>query len=215
VQQTITIVINGSGEPVVTSHTSHTDKRRDFGPGRVIFTAGSEAAFSYVIKSGSVRLDGDGMTRTINEGCVIGEEALLGQPYEVTATAITEVEIDVVDAAKFLADVSGEARDFLVSLANTNQELLAERQVAHISNLKVRLSNLIEQILDREGKEIGKGWWRIERQIKHHVIATMIGAKRATVSAYFSHARAAGVLRDTGENLDVDREGLRAFLVKQ
>lgn len=188
---------------------------KKFSDGQLIFGAGSSAPQAFVILSGSVQMESGSVSRTAEEGTLIGEEAFLDQDYEFTAVAVGECTVEVINTKATMVALGERGSNLVKALSETCQALMAERHGVQFSNLKVRLSNLIEKLMDQEGEEIGEGWWRINRRIKHEAIASMIGARRPTVSAYLSSLRNEGIMREAENGwLEVNRRGMRGFFVR-
>ena len=96
--------------------------------GRVLTAQGDFGREAFVIVSGTARVDIDGTeVATLGPGQQFGELALLdGGPRTATVTALSPMELVVIDQRSFLSlldEVPGLARRILASLASTIREL--------------------------------------------------------------------------------------------
>jgi len=107
--------------------------------GRVLTTEGDFGREAFVVVSGTARVNIDGTeVATLGPGQQFGELALLdGGPRTATVTALSPMELVVIDQRSFLSlldEVPGLARRILASLASTIRELdtqVAERPTSH------------------------------------------------------------------------------------
>lgn len=216
-QTIITIQVDSENPPVI--HGDHhlissSISSRSFEKGRVLYNAGAAAGFAYIIKSGTIQLEGESFSRTISEGLIFGEEALLGQPYSYTATALSECTVGIIGAHEFSTSLGSVARQVVEALVRSSGDAMTDRGKAQVSNLKTRLANLLNRMVEDEGEEFEDGWFRIKRKPTHNSIAFAIGAKRSTITVYLSRMRKHGVLNDDGETLDIHRKGMLDYLSK-
>jgi CRP/FNR family cyclic AMP-dependent transcriptional regulator len=75
-----------------------------FAPGEVIFTEGDKGDHMYVVRSGEIEIERDGIVaETLSAGGIFGEMALIdGSPRSATARAKTACEIAPINEKSFL-----------------------------------------------------------------------------------------------------------------
>lgn len=148
--------------------------------GGVLFSEGDKGPSVFLIKSGTVMISTGKTSRPVEAGCVIGEDAILGQEYSYSAIAATDVALDEY-AGKFNNPI-------YVGLAKLHLNAWEDRQFVQSANLKTRLLDFL-LLLSKDGKKAEGGW--IEVEIPAHAeIAETIGSKRSAVSRYLTHAYA-------------------------
>lgn len=81
----------------------HVDDFERHAAGDVIFAQGDVAEVAYVVRSGEVGIVLDGReVERIGEGAMFGEMAIIeSEPRSATATAVTDVELAVIDRKSF------------------------------------------------------------------------------------------------------------------
>lgn len=212
----ITIRCDGERPAILTSQPepNPTMKSRSVEAGLSLYSIGSDAGFAYIIKSGSIQLESDSFTRTIGEGSIFGEEALLGVPYVCTATALSECTLGVIGASDFCSKLAPLTKEVLLALAESSVNAMKERGVVQVSNLKERLVDMFNQMIALEGEDVGDGWYRVNRKPTHNAIAFAIGAQRSTVTVYMSKMRKGGVIRDEGDTIDIHKKRMEEYLAK-
>ncbi|MDQ3512630.1 MAG: Crp/Fnr family transcriptional regulator [Chloroflexota bacterium] len=193
-----------------------------FHRGQVIFTPGQGVGLYYVVRSGSVRLfkalhDG----RAVNLG-ILGpntlftqEESYDGLSTGVTAEAMSEATISIVDAADLsrlisrspdlaAAVVSGMARRL------TEVQTLVEQLLAR--DTSVRLVTTLLQLSRQFGRPTADGMTSITLPLTHQSLANMIGSNRVTVTRKLLELQERGLVRSLGRNaMAVDPSRLQRF----
>lgn len=213
--QTITITIGeGCGPARVSQSGGVSLKAKDVSAGHKLLTAGNDGSSAYIIRSGAIRLDTRSVARVAKSGSIIGEEALMGEPFEYTATALEDSVVEVVglDVVESLGE-SGK-KIVLALIESIRRSRRESTEAYEDSNLRVRLGKLLIALAGEAGTELPDGFVRIERRITHKALGERIGAPRATVSAYLKDLRDNGLLRDDEGLIEIHKEGVRAFLVK-
>ena len=215
--QTITITIGGDGCAKVSQRGRAADdlKTKDVSAGQRLLVSGGDGSSAYIVRSGSVRLEKRSVAHIVREGAIIGEEALLGEPFDYTATALEDGVVEVV-GRDFVEALGESGKRVVLALAESVRMARDESNEAHLdSNLKVRLAKHLINLAVEDGSELKGGWFRIERRITHKNLAEMIGSTRATVSVYLKDLRDNGLLRDEDGLIEIHKDGVRAFLVKE
>jgi CRP-like cAMP-binding protein len=61
--------------------------------GETLYDQGEAAEYAFLILSGEIAMERNGVTLGSGEGAVIGFSSLVGRPYGATATAITDCDL--------------------------------------------------------------------------------------------------------------------------
>lgn len=95
-----------------------------FAPGEVVFAEGDKGEYMYVVRSGEIDIERDGIVvETLSVGGIFGEMALIdGSPRSATARAKTASELAPINEKSFLFFVH-ETPFFAIAVMRT----LAER----------------------------------------------------------------------------------------
>lgn len=95
-----------------------------FAPGEVVFAAGDKGEHMYVVRSGEIEIERDGVVvESLSAGGIFGEMALIdGSPRSATARAKTDCELAPINEKSFLFFVH-ETPFFAIAVMRT----LAER----------------------------------------------------------------------------------------
>jgi CRP/FNR family transcriptional regulator, cyclic AMP receptor protein len=194
-------------------------RSRQYKRGQVIFQVKEKADSLMIVDSGVVRtfLEVPGKelaARLVREGEIIGETALVSDVRDHSAVvmedaSLREYDVPVVTAALANDSVGIEITRLLVSRIHDLYVALTEQAI--LPSLS-RLAKTIIELAQQDGEPV-EGGVLIKSRPTHDVLASMISARRETVTLHMQALRSKGAveLRDSG--LLVRLELLRKFTV--
>jgi CRP-like cAMP-binding protein len=102
------VTSRGVERPATIEIFKNVDEVERFGPGEVIFSAGDQGECVYVVRSGTVTIEAEGLPlEELGPGGVFGELALIdSSPRSATARATTACELVALNERAFLFHVS-------------------------------------------------------------------------------------------------------------
>jgi CRP/FNR family transcriptional regulator, cyclic AMP receptor protein len=190
-------------------------------PRDTIVEQGVPAPAVYVVSQGRAKVSvaaRDGRTVTIRElgpGEIIGEVSLFdGGPPSATVTALTEVELVVVDRASFitLLERSPQIAVALLSvLASRLRRITAWADDLAGLPVSARLAKCLLGILAEHGQATGPNRYRIGQRISQQALAERIGVTRESINKHLKRLGRAGILvQEAGHLVITDRAALEA-----
>jgi len=190
-------------------------------PRDTIVEQGVPAPAVYVVSQGRAKVSvaaRDGRTVTIRElgpGEIIGEVSLFdGGPPSATVTALTDVELVVVDRASFitLLERSPQIAVALLSvLASRLRRITAWADDLAGLPVSARLAKCLLGILAEHGQATGPNRYRIGQRISQQALAERIGVTRESINKHLKRLGRAGILvQEAGHLVITDRAGLEA-----
>jgi CRP-like cAMP-binding protein len=186
-----------------------------------IVEQGVPADAVYIVSRGraSVSVVGrDGRTVTLRElgpGEIIGEVSLFdGGPPSATVTALTDLELVVVDRGSFtiLLERSPQiAVALLPVLASRLRRLTAWADDLAGLPVSARLAKCLLSILAEHGQATGPNRYRIGERISQQALAERIGVTRESINKHLKRLGRAGILvQEAGHLVITDRAALEA-----
>jgi CRP/FNR family transcriptional regulator len=197
-------------------------QHRSYQRRQIIFDPQERGAAIYLLKQGRVKLSrfderGKELTLAIlEEGEFFGEEALLGEERRLGyAEALDDVKLCRVPVGEF-ERLMGENSELSMAVskqlggrllgAQTQFETLAFRDVTE------RLAAALVQLAERNGSQEENGGIRIDLQLTHQEIASLVASTRETTTTLLGKLKRDGLIRAAGRFLVVqDLEALRAL----
>ncbi len=188
--------------------------------GEEIVQQGFPAEAFYVIVKGRASVsvagrDGRVLTlREIGETEIIGEVSLFdGGLPSATVTAVTDIELVVVDRQSFMNLVEERpqiAVSFLPVLASRLRRLTAWADDLAGLPLSARLAKSLLGLVAAHGQELGPSRTRIVRRLSQEDLARMVGATRESINKHLGRLERDGILvRESGFLVIVDLPGLQ------
>lgn len=182
-----------------------------FKPGESLYHAGDSKPYLFTLREGTVKLvqylpDGSHrIVRLLRQGAVAGLEALLGEPYAHTATALQPVLTCRIPRA-VVDRLSAETPRLHTQLMKRWHQSLqqADDWLTELStgSARLRLARLLLQMLDATDGDI------CHLPIREDVGA-MLAITMETASRTVAEFRRAGLIADVGDHLvRCNREGL-------
>lgn len=160
--------------------------KRTMEGGGLLFSAGDTGSSIYLIKSGLMLISsesgGTKTSRAVGPGCVLGEDAIMNDPYAYSAECLEKTSLEEYRVSDL------EGGDILRGLATMHAEAWRDRVAAQEGNLKVRLVHALIE-LSKGGEKLAGGWVGLDPSVTHAMIADMIGSSRSTVTAYINDWR--------------------------
>jgi len=186
-----------------------------------IVEQGVPAPAVYVVSQGRANVSvvgRDGRTVTIRElgpGEIIGEVSLFdGGPPSATVTALTDVELVVIDRASFTAllEQSPQIAIALLSvLASRLRRITAWADDLAGLPVSARLAKCLLGILAEHGQPTGPNRYRIGERISQQALAERIGVTRESINKHLKRLGRAGiVVQEAGHLVITDRAALEA-----
>ena len=194
---------------------------KHYAKGETIFYAGDPATDLHVIARGQVKLvtqDANGSERILvvcGVNDFIGEAFLTeASTYFVDAVALTDTVTCPVSRQQFL-QMALHAPHFTLTFT----EILASHlfhcreQLGHsYAPVKTRLVKTFLEQAERFGEPEESGWVKLETQLKHEELASMISATRVSVSMAIAELREAQLIVGTRGNYRIDVAALSSYL---
>lgn len=176
---------------------------RGFEKGETIFWSGEPATSLHIIAKGRVKLVTP--TASGNE-CILAicgpqdfiGEAFMGEGarYRVDAVALSEVTTCPISRAQFL-ELAQQAPNFVLAFSEVLASHLfycRDQLSSSYAPVKARLvTSLVEQA-QRFGRPQENGWVRLEIELKHEELASLISATRVSVSMAMAELRDEGLV---------------------
>ncbi len=189
--------------------------------GQTIFYAGDPATDLHIIAKGQVKLvtqDANGSERILvvcGVNDFIGEAFLTeASSYFVDAVALTDTVTCPVSRPQFL-QMALHAPHFTLTFT----EILASHlfhcreQLGHsYAPVKTRLVKTFLEQAERFGEPEENGWVKLETELKHEELASMISATRVSVSMAIAELRDARLIEGTRGNYRIDVAALSSYL---
>ncbi len=161
----------------------------------IIYHQGDELHFSYIVKSGRVRLSYysiDGEEKGIliaEENCMFGEGAALpGYETYYTATAIVDCDLYLVPTNKLISTIQNDsdfAMNIIMLMARKMRIYSAQEIELSFTEAYTRTCHFLLYIADIYGEKTENGI-RIGIKFTHQELANMIHASRVSVANIFS-----------------------------
>lgn len=173
---------------------------RSFKRGDMVYSAGDASEALLLLLMGRIRLyeiaAGQEFTfEVIQAGTMFGEASLAGRTHPEYAQALEPALVGLLHLSTFWQlvrenpEVNARVLKLVVTRSYMNRSRMTNIALKGVSG---RLASLILELLQSEGVVTREGHYRITAHYTHEQLATMIGAKRGTVT------RAFGKLQDTG-----------------
>jgi CRP/FNR family transcriptional regulator, cyclic AMP receptor protein len=228
----IRIVVQQANQPIVsvrpvppagvaalspTGLMSLPSRSRQYKRGQLIFGVKDKADTLMIVDTGVVRtfLEASGQetaSRLVREGEIIGETALISDVRDYGAVAMEdasarEYDIAVVKAALANDPVGSEVARLLITRIHDLYTTMAAQTVLTTLN---RLASLLINLAEQDG-EPADGGVLIRSHITHEVLASLISARRETVTLHLQKLRVAGAVDSSSSGLFVRPDLLRKF----
>lgn len=182
---------------------------KSYPAGGVLYRQGEKIPGIFFITAGTVKricLSPGGDERLINivsSGCPVGEAAVVdGLPSQLTAVAMTVVEVLLVDRQKLFDLIRGGGEVGVALLFSMGRQLRAMvMQMADSTNRPVpdRLMCLLHHLTRQSGPD-RRGSPAVTLRMSHQQLAEMLGVSRVTVSTSLASLKEQGVL-ETGHGV--------------
>ncbi|AYF44818.1 MULTISPECIES: Crp/Fnr family transcriptional regulator [Halobacteriovorax] len=204
-------------EAMEVSSTTHTLK---FKRGQSIFSQGNSPEGIYCIQSGNIKLTKTGqdgketIIRIVTHGDVIGHRSLFtAQEFHGTATALDDVVVCFIDrnhVLKLINDKPSIALE-LINKLSRDMGVAEERSSSfHQKNVRERIAQLILELSDSHGVDLGNGEVQINLKLTREEMATMIGTANETLIRIISEYRKDGLIDQNGKLIVIkDRKELQ------
>jgi CRP/FNR family transcriptional regulator, cyclic AMP receptor protein len=168
--------------------------------GAMVYRVGDAAVVLYLLLEGRVRLYGisagqEFTFEVVQAGTIFGETSLAARAHPEYAQALEPARVGLLNLNLFwqLVRQKPEATKRVVKLLVTRSCMNRSRMTdLAVKEVPARLASLILELCQSEGVVTREGLYRIGTYYTHEQLATMIGAKRVSVS------RAFGKLQDSG-----------------
>lgn len=129
---------------------------KEFLPGETVILAGEISPHLFLIKHGSVKLEGNGESFFLSEDDFFGEEGcFLGKPSRFSVTAREETQLQLMESAEaeefFAGDPKAAFTLFIKNSARTNEK---EESLNEMSPQHIRLvAGVLPYVVKKEGSE--------------------------------------------------------------
>lgn len=206
-------------EPEVRAAFGSVVRRRRYAAGRTIYWQGDPGTEMFRIISGSVRMvvtraDGREIAYGLCEpGDCFGDSSLVdGDPRPQSVEAVTDVELDVLEAADFrrLRERFRNFDDALLRLLARQMRVVSMHYAdANLNPLAVRVAGRLHEAACSFGSQADDGL-RLTVPLAQSGLALMVGASRQAVNKVLRKFQSEGLLRiEYGTVLILDPEGVR------
>jgi CRP-like cAMP-binding protein len=172
---------------------------------QTLFFRGDPGYSLFVIASGSVNIQTDGLTGAAvlharrGAGEVIGEMALLtGHPRSADAVTAEECALIQLDREEFLACLAESPRlalNLIGSLATRLAEAAARLEARQELPVPARVAAFVLEMARVHGTEEADGGRRVRARYTDQEVADHVGATRSTVNRCLKELEAAGLIR--------------------
>jgi CRP/FNR family transcriptional regulator len=173
---------------------------RSFTRGEMVYAEGDASDVLFFSLAGRIRLYGisagqEFTFEVIQAGTIFGESSLAGRAHPEYAQALEPALVGLISLNTFWQlvrqnpEVNARVVKLLVTRSCMNRSRMKDLAV---KGVLARLASLILDLLQREGVVTREGHYKIAAHYTQEQLATMIGAKRVTVT------RAFGNLQDSG-----------------
>jgi len=187
-------------------------RSRTYRRGDALFYSGDEGSAVYILRSGKVKIVGegaDGEERILHlqgAGECLGELSLIdGQPRSATAVAIEPVDAWILSRQSFidLVDRRPEvARAVMGELAGIVRRLSEQVQEFTTLDVRARLAKKLLQLSERHGQSASEGV-QVALPLNQDELAGMIGTTRPSVNTHLKRFEKEGVLSLHREGITV------------
>lgn len=188
----------------------HIGQLLTFSKGRTLFWQGDPVEYVYLLKNGAVKvysLSPDGKSYTygvIGAGDIVGVTSLLQCiAHESLAEVIEDTQVIAIAAAEF-NQLLWEKRQLsllvMKKLAQGLSLIASNARDSGLSDVQQRLKHRLAELARVHGSTTDKGI-RINLDLTHEDIATLVAANRTTVTILLNELREQGFLWKEGRNL--------------
>jgi CRP/FNR family transcriptional regulator len=194
---------------------------KQYHKGRFIYKPGEKNDYVFIVEKGkflAYRLTSCGkpcVSRTLNEGEIIGEEDILSQTMrDAYVESITDSQcilIPRIEFEKLLYHHPDFARFRLEELSKRLKETEQMMQAIAYSSVSQRLLLLLSEV----GKQTGQNSDQeitFHLEMSHHDLAAMIGSTRETVTSNLSSLQRNGVIAVNGKQISIKKDKLERNL---
>ena len=169
--------------------------------GAVVYKAGDASEVLYLVLEGRIRLYGtlsagqEFTFEVVQAGTIFGEASLAGRARTENAQTLEASWVGLLNLDTFwqllrqIPQVNERLVNLLVSRSFMNRSRM---KALAVKGVVARLAGLILEICQSEGVVTREGHYKIGANYTHEQIATMIGAKRVTVTRAFGKLQECG-----------------------
>jgi CRP/FNR family transcriptional regulator len=179
---------------------AHRTPERSLQSGEIVYVQGAAPGPLFLLLRGRIRLyataaGGELTFDLLQAGTIFGESSLTESPHLESAQALEPALIGLLSVNAFWQlvrenpEVNARVMKLVVNRACANRNRMIDIALKEIT---ARLASLILDLLRSDGVVTREGYYRINLRYTQEQLATMIGAKRVSVS------RAFGALQEVG-----------------
>ena len=180
---------------------AHTTPERSLQSGQIVYEKGDAPGPLFLLLRGRIRLyataaaGGELTFDLLQAGTIFGESSLTQRPHPESAQALEPALIGLLSLSAFWQlvrenpEVNARVMKLVVNRSCANRNRMMDIALKEIT---ARLASLILDLISSHGVVTREGYYRINSRYTQEELATMIGAKRVSVT------RAFGALQEVG-----------------